>query len=420
MKRPLATTLAVFAVISLTATTWLVRPELGEQAAETTVVSTPALIEQGRYLARAGNCMACHTEPGGKPFAGGRRIGTPFGDVFTGNLTPDEETGLGRWSAADFWRALHYGKSRDGRRLYPAFPYPNYTRVSRADADAIFAYLQSLPPVVSPLRPATVRFPYDTQAAQLVWRALYFRPGAQPPAADRPTLWNRGAYLVEGLGHCNACHTARTWLGGTDTAVDYSGASIPLLGWDALPLGYATPPTDEEAAELAQLLQTGTSRRDVMTGPMAEVVFHSLQYLADTDIEAIVAYLRTLPRRDTRLRRLGPPVGEDQLEGLLKLGQSVYSQYCSECHGDDGAGKPYVYPALAGNRLVTALSANNALQTVLFGGFAPSTTGHPRPYGMPPYAQQLSATQIAAVLTYVRASWGNAAPAVAPAAVLER
>jgi mono/diheme cytochrome c family protein len=420
VKSALAAALAGFAVLSLTATAWLVGPELGEEAAETTVVPTPALIEQGRYLARAGNCMACHTEPGGQPFAGGRRIGTPFGDVFTGNLTPDEETGLGRWSTADFWRALHYGKSRDGRRLYPAFPYPNYTRVSRADADAIFAYLNSLPPVVSPLRPATIRFPYDTQVAQLVWRALYFRPGEQPPTADRTALWNRGAYLVEGLGHCNACHTARTWLGGTDTAVDYSGASIPLLGWDALPLGYATPPTDEEAAELAELLQTGTSRRNVMTGPMAEVVFHSLQHLADTDIDAIVAYLRTLPRRDTRLRRLGPPVGEEQLEGLLTLGLSVYGQYCSECHGDDGEGKPYVYPALAGNRLVTALSANNALQTVLFGGFAPSTSGHPRPYGMPPYAHQLSASQIAAVLTYVRASWGNAAPAVAPAAVLDR
>lgn len=420
MRRALTVTLGVFAVVSLAATVWLVLPELGEQAAETSVTSTPQLIEQGRYLARAGNCMACHTEPGGTPFAGGRRIATPFGDVFTGNLTPDDETGLGRWSSADFWRALHYGKSRDGRRLYPAFPYPNYTRVSRTDADAIFAYLKSLPPVASPLRPATIRFPYSTQVAQLVWRALYFRPGTQQPAPDRTPQWNRGAYLVEGLGHCNACHTARTWLGGTDTTADYSGGSIPLLGWDALPLGYATPATDEEAAELALLLKTGTSRRDVMTGPMAEVVFYSLQHLADADVEAIVAYLRTLPPRDTGLRRLGPRVGPEQLEALLALGESVYDQHCSDCHGADGEGEPRTYPALAGNRLVTALSANNALQTVQNGGFAPSTAGHPRPFGMPPYSQQLSATEIAAVLTYVRASWGNDATAVAPAAVRER
>jgi mono/diheme cytochrome c family protein len=415
----LASGLAVLVALGVGAA-WLYRPELGERVAETTVAATPELIAQGEYLARAGNCIACHTVPGGAPLAGGRAIATPFGEVVSSNLTPDEESGLGRWTSADFWRAMHYGKSRDGRRLYPAFPYPNYTRIRRPDADAIFVYLQSLQPVASAPRASAVRFPYDTALAQLVWRALYFRPGEQLEDAERSSEWNRGAYLVEGLGHCNACHTARTWLGGTDTAADYSGGTIPLTGWDALPLGFDTPPSDEHATDLMELLKGGTSRRDVTTGPMAEVVFHSLQHLDEADVAAIVTYLRTLPSRGSALQRLGPRVGPEQHELLVELGGGVYRNHCSECHGEDGEGEPYVYPALAGNRLVTAESANNALQTILYGGFAPSTAMHPRPYGMPPYAHRLSPTEIAAVLTYVRSSWGNTAGAVSPIAISER
>jgi mono/diheme cytochrome c family protein len=399
---------------------WLAWPELDETVAATDVAPTTELISQGRYLARAGDCIACHTVPGQTPFAGGRSIATPFGDVFSSNLTPDDVTGIGEWSAADFWRALHYGKSRDGHRLYPAFPYPNFTRVTRADSDAIFAYLKSLPPVSSPPRAATVSFPYNTQLAMRVWRALYFRPGELVPDPQRPAEWNRGAYLVEGLGHCNACHSARTLLGGTHSAAGYSGGSIPELGWDAPPLGAGETPTDRDAVELVTLLKTGTSRRDVVTGPMAEVVFHSLQHLDDADLAAIVTYLRTLPIAGTQLARLGPRVGDEQREALRDVGAGIYRRHCGDCHGADGLGKPYVYPALAGNRLVTATSANNALKTVLFGGFAPSTTTNPRPYGMPPYAQRLSSTEVAAVLTYVRSSWGNDAPAVSPAAVRER
>lgn len=420
MKRATLTTLGVLAVAVLGTVAWLVHAESGETVAETNVEARPELIEQGRYLARAGNCIACHTEPGQPEFAGGRRIATPFGDVFSSNLTPDEQTGIGAWSSADFWRAMHYGKSRDGRRLYPAFPYPNYTRVTRADADAIFAYLKSLPAVANEPAAATIRFPYNTQLAQRVWRALYFRPGEFARDTARSDEWNRGAYLVEGLGHCNACHTARTWLGGTDDSADYSGGAIPTLGWDALPLGSATPMSDADAAELAVLLKAGTSARDVMTGPMAEVVFHSLQHLGDADIDAIVAYLRTLPKRENRLERIGPRVTDDEREELVKLGATVYAEHCADCHGEDGLGKPFVYPALAGNRLVTATSANNALNTVLYGGFAPSTAQQPRPYGMPPYAHQLDYREIAAVITYVRSAWGNDAPALAPAAVRER
>lgn len=383
----------------------------GSEAADT---STPSAdpVKAGEYLARAGNCIACHTAPGATDYAGGRVIPTPFGNVYSSNLTPDPETGLGLWTADDFWRALHFGRGRDGRRLNPAFPYTNYTRITRADTDALFAYLQSLPAVSAHSKPSELRFPYNTQAALLAWQALYFQPGVKPPDATRDAAWNRGAYLVEGLGHCNACHTTRDALGGIRESANYAGGPIPMLGWDALPLtGEHLPP----AAELAELLRTGVSARDAMTGPMAEVVFHSLQYLSDADIAAMTAYLRDLPQTQAPAAARVPQVSTAERERLMTLGVTIYRQHCTDCHGEQGEGKPQQYPALAGNRLVTAVSARNAIQTLVYGGYAPSTMGNPQPYGMPPYGHQLSKAEMAAVLTYIRNRWGNvAAPVSVP------
>ncbi|HEY8519806.1 MAG TPA: cytochrome c [Gammaproteobacteria bacterium] len=399
---------------------WLARPDADEDSSrhDIAVKPTPELVARGEYLARAGNCIGCHTAPGGVPYAGGRRIPTPFGDVFSTNLTPDPETGLGAWSSDDFWRAMHHGESRDGRLLYPAFPYTSYTRVTRADVDAIFAFLRSLPPVKSPRIEPEVRFPFNTQLALMAWRALYFRPGVHEDDPGRSPAWNRGAYLVEGLGHCGECHRRRTWLGGTDPDEHHAGGAIPMLGWDAPPLAPARPMSDAEAEEMAELLRAGTSARGVVTGPMAEVVFQSLQYLDEADIDAMVAYIRTLPGGEPAGG--GAPAGGPQAERLARLGERVYRDRCAECHGDDGEGEAYVYPALAGNPSVTAPSANNALQTVLFGGYPPSTAANPMPYGMPPYAHELSAEEIAGVLTYIRRAWGNDASAVSPGAVERR
>ena len=190
--------------------------------------STPELIAQGAYLARAGNCMGCHTRQGGTPYAGGRGIATPFGVVHTSNLTPDADTGIGNWSAAEFWRAMHNGRSRDGRLLYPAFPYPEYTQVTRADSDALYAYLHSLPAAVQANRPHALRFPYNTQAALAGWRALFFTPGSFVPEPRQTVEWNRGAYLVNGLGHCAACHTPRNALGASRPALAFGGGLIPV------------------------------------------------------------------------------------------------------------------------------------------------------------------------------------------------
>jgi mono/diheme cytochrome c family protein len=360
-------------------------------------------IARGAYLAKAGDCAACHTARGGAAYAGGRAVDTPFGRVMAPNITPDLETGIGAWSADDFWNALHNGVGRGGRLLYPAFPYPNYTKVTREDADALFAYLRSLPPSRQKNGPHALRFPYDSQAALAAWRLLYFKPGVQATQPARGLEWNRGAYLVEGLGHCAACHSPRNNLGASGQGL--RGGLIPVLGWYAPSLASRDP-------HLAQLLGTGVSPGGAVFGPMAEVVGRSLQHLSAADLGAMAAYLASLPvEAEERQPAAAPP------EETMKLGGRLYGQHCADCHGKDGRGAVTengapVYPPLAGNRTLRQDEPVNAIRIVLNGGFAPATSGNPRPYGMPPYSPVLNDAEVAAVVSYVRASWGNGAPMV--------
>jgi mono/diheme cytochrome c family protein len=367
-------------------------------------------VARGAYLARAGNCMACHTERGGAPFAGGRAVDTPFGTVYAGNLTPDKATGIGDWSADEFWRALHNGRSKDGRLLYPAFPYPNFTLVTRADADSIYAYLRSVPPVARPNTPNRLRWPYSTQAALAVWRALYFAPAEHKDDPVQSAEWNRGAYLVRGLGHCGACHTARNALGASSEMMDLSGGLIPMQNWYAPSLTSAAEAgvADWQTAQIARLLQTGLAPRGAVLGPMAEVVLQSTQYLAPADLDAMAAFLKALPQAAGANDANGPAMGT----AMAQRGAKVYTDHCAQCHGDNGEGVPGAYPALAGNRAVTLPVTANLVQVVLGGGFAPSTTGNPRPFGMPPFATVLSDADVAAVISHIRASWGNHAFAI--------
>jgi mono/diheme cytochrome c family protein len=385
----------------------------GEEPVEPRATGAPmsldaAQVARGEYLVRAGDCGTCHTEPGGPPWAGGRAVETPFGNVYSSNLTPDAKTGLGAWSADQFWRALHNGRGGDGHLLYPAFPYPNFTRVTRSDADAMFAYLQSLPAVDRPNRRHTLRFPVDTQAALALWRALYFRPEPYREDASRSAEWNRGAYLVEGLGHCNACHSARNALGATSGPLDLQGGLIPVQNWYAPSL--ASPHEAGVAGwpqgEAVRLLKAGVARQGFVMGPMSEVVGKSTQYLSDADAAAMVAYLRSLsaPASETAAalgeRAPGPS------------GAKLYEDHCIGCHGKAGEGVPGAYPALAGSRAVTMRSTANLVHIVLEGGFPPSTAGNPRPFGMPPFANVLHDADVAALLSFLRASWGNRAAAV--------
>lgn len=378
---------------------------------------TPAdagLVARGAYLARAGNCMACHTARGGEPYAGGRGIDTPFGTVYSSNLTPDADTGLGRWSAPQFWRAMHHGRSADGRLLVPAFPYTSTTQVSRADSDALYAYLRSVPAVRLPAKAHDLRFPFDTQAALAVWRALYFKPGVFEPDASRSAEWNRGAYLVQGLGHCNACHAQRNALGATAGPLDLGGGLIPIQNWYAPSL---TDPreagvADWPEADIVTLLKTGAVDRHgalvTASGPMGEVVLRSTQHLTDADLGAMASYLKTLGAGSVAAAEPAVP-GASAPAGR---GAKLYEDHCAACHGDQGAGVAGAYPPLAGNRAVLMAVPANLVRIVLEGGFAPSTAGHPRPYGMPPFAQTLSNDDIAVLLTHLRGSWGNRAEAV--------
>ncbi|MFZ4286015.1 c-type cytochrome [Variovorax sp. HJSM1_2] len=391
-------------------------------------IDTPAgaaNVARGAYLARVGNCAACHTSRGGTAYAGGRGIDTPFGTVYSSNLTPDDDTGLGRWSSTDFWNALHHGRSRDGRRLNPVFPYTSYTVVTREDSDALFSYLQSLPATTQANTPDTLRWPYGTQAAMAVWRALYFTPGGQkdeiaPPAnpSARSAEWQRGAYLVTGLGHCAACHSPRNRLGGLDSAQFLAGGQIPMQNWYAPSLSdpHEAGVADWPQADIVRLLQAGVSPGGSALGPMAEVVLQSTQYLNTEDLNAVATYLKALPPSPHSQPGNTAPKVDSR---VAASGAQLYTQHCSVCHGMNGKGVPGAYPPLGGNRAVTMPQITNLVQMVLKGGYAPATAGNPRPYGMPPFALQLNDRDIAAVLTHLRTSWGNQAGGVSELDVIQ-
>ena len=390
-----------------------VRDEIDVNTPVAAAAPSASLAERGAYLARAGNCQACHTAQGGQAYAGGRGIATPFGTVFTSNLTPDDKTGIGSWSSAHFWRAMHNGRSKDGRLLYPAFPYTSYTQVTREDSDALYAYLRSLPPVAAPNQPHALRFPYQSQAALAVWRALFFSPGVYEADASRSAEWNRGAYLVKGLGHCAACHTARNALGGSEQGLDLAGGLIPMQNWYApsLTSPYEAGVSDWDKQHIVSLLKNGVSPRASVTGPMAEVVQRSTQYLSDADLGAMATFLKELPpSQSTPPEPAAIKTGGESVERAAKL----YEQHCAQCHGAKGEGIANAYPALAGNRAVTMGQAVNLVQIVLNGGYAPATEGNPRPFGMPPFVLVLNDADMALVLTHIRQSWGNRASEITP------
>lgn len=387
--------------------------------AATTASPTTQLIRRGEYLARAGDCVACHTRAGGREFAGGRAMPTPFGNLYVPNITPDDDTGIGLWSADEFYRTMHDGISRDGELLYPAMPFASYTRVTRDDSDAIYAYLMSVPPVYEKNRPHELRFPYNQRELLIGWRALYFREGEYRPDPAQSAQWNRGAYLVQGLGHCSMCHTAVTRLGGTRESRAFEGGMIPNQNW------YAPSLTSNREAglgdwsldDIVDLLQAGVSKRGTVYGPMAEVVYNSLQYLSDDDVRAMAVYLKSLPERDpdplpsAEQRRVDPDV--------MELGRRTYERQCAMCHGDEGKGHPPAYPPLADNPSITMASPVNAIRMVLNGGYPPGTRRNPRPHGMPPFAHVLDDRAVAAVVTYVRVAWGNNGVSAQPSDVSE-
>ena len=381
------------------------------------LLPTREQVQRGEYLARAGNCIGCHTARGGFPYAGGLGVRTPFGTVYSTNLTPDHNTGIGTWSAAHFWRAMHNGRSKEGRLLYPAFPYPEYTQITREDSDAIFAFLMSLPPAEQPRRGPELRFPYNSQAALAVWRALFFEPGTFEPDRTKSAEWNRGAYLLRGLGHCVACHGGRNVFGATSEQLELSGGVIPMQDWYAPSLLSPAEAgvSDWEIEDIVDVLKKGVSRRSSVMGPMAEVVFRSTQHLNDADLRALAVFLRSLPQASAPQSI----ASDSSAKARQPQGAELYKQHCADCHGDRGEGLAGAYPALAGNRAVVMQRPINVIRAVLAGGYLPATTANPRPYGMPPFAHVLNDAEIAAVVSYIRGAWGNGAPAVSQLQVMQ-
>lgn len=404
------------------------------------------VLQRGAYLAKLGNCAACHTARGGAAYAGGKAIATPFGAVYTSNITPDLETGIGNWSADAFYRALHEGRSADGHLLTPAFPYPNYTHITRADSDDLYAYfMHSIAPVAQPNKAHDLPFPFNTQVALAFWRTLYFTPNnvaVQPintPARDIKEGVKkdnldilRGAYLVRGLGHCSACHAERNALGANvkNPLSDQflSGALMPMRDWyapslvDKLEAGVAHLPRQD----VVSLLKTGIAPNASMVGPMAEVVAGSTQFWTDADLNAAATYLQSLPQIEEKNLTKSTTSANSRIAksqpALLARGAELFTQHCATCHGEQGQGMKVegnvALPALAGNRAITMPNTTNLVRIILAGGYAPSTAGNSRPFGMPPFVHVLNDSDIAAVTTYIRNAWGNRAESVTGADVV--
>ena len=365
-------------------------------------------IERGRYLAAAGDCVACHTAEGGKPFAGGRPVPTPFGKIYAPNITPDKDTGIGNWSEQDFYTAMHEGVDREGEHLYPAFPYPWFTRMTRDDVSAIKAYLDTLPPVRNETRAPQLPWPMSWRGSLAVWNRLYFHPGTFQPHPDKSTEWNRGAYLVEGPGHCAACHTPKNMLGGTKK-------QLSLSGGDAGEHWYAPDLTGDlreglghwSQADIVEYLKTGSNAKTAATGLMAQVVEDSTQHLSDSDLRAIAVYLKDMAAREADDEQTAQPDKQAMTEGA-----GLYLDNCAGCHMSNGAGQQNVFPSLKGSAAVQAKKADTLIHMVLTGDRMPATSAKPTGLAMPAFDSKLNDREIAELVTYVRNAWGNRGSAV--------
>ena len=402
----------------LTLSAWVVWDNWGRfiHPVESNIASTTAdttdTRARGKYLAHIGGCVACHTAKGGDTLAGGRRIDTPFGAVFSSNLTSSKTNGLGDWRETDFASALSWGRSRNGRLLLPVFPYNHTSVFTPDDVHALFSWLQTVPAVEQAQPAHQLTWPLGTQPVIAVWRSLFFKPTPFKANPNESAEWNRGAYLVQSAGHCAACHGQRNTLGSFPAVDDVSGGFLSPQLWLAPSLTDAAQTTLSTSTlnDTAQLLRVGQTQHAHASGPMAEFVQYSGQYLTQADALAIATYLKSNIKPSAR----AGTQPNAPLAASSPAAQTLYKTHCATCHGDNGEGKARTYPALAGNPAVVLAQPDNLIQMALYGGYGPSTAGQPRPYGMPPYLFTLNNQQIADVLNHIRSQWGNQAPAVSP------
>jgi mono/diheme cytochrome c family protein len=370
------------------------------------------VIEHGRYMAIAGDCAACHTAKGGEPFAGGGALDTPFGTLLSPNITPELATGIGGWTDDQFVDSVRNGIGRHGIHLYPAMPYTYYTKMFRADVIAIRAFLDTLQPVRNEVHANQLPFPFNQRETMLGWNELYFTPGEFKPDPSKSVEWNRGAYLVEGAEHCGLCHTPKNVMGGDENGRAMQGSVLQnwyapnITGSRRVGIG------DWTVDDIALYLKTGRNRYDIASGPMAEAVTNSTSRLTDTDLRAIAVYLKELPPGGGELPQ--PVSGQDP---AMQRGQAIYNNQCAACHSVGGEGIVGLFPRLSGAPLVQQAQATSLIRVVLEGSRAVATDEAPTGPAMPSFAWKLSDADIAAVVTYIRNNWSNAASPVSPGEV---
>ena len=369
-------------------------------------------VERGRYLARAGDCAACHTAPGGKDFAGGLPMPTPLGMIYSTNITPDRETGIGDYSVEDFSRAVREGIAKDGHRLYPAMPFPSFAKISDADIHDLYAYFQhGIDPIKQGNRASDIPFPLNFRFPLFVWDML-LRRGPFKPNPSQDARWNRGAYLVQGLGHCGTCHSPRAATLHEKALTERDGpdflAGAVIDAWYAKNLrGDKDGLGQWSEADIVTFLKTGSTDRTAAFGDMAEVVQHSTQYLSDDDLTAIAHYLKSFPAGKEERVSTGAPLAAPSADRPAS-GSAWYEEYCTTCHRADGTGATRIFPALAGNDVVETADATSLIHIILSGGRRPRTTALPDAFAMPAFTK-LDDRKVAEIVTYTRTAWGNAA-----------
>ncbi|MGB8399754.1 cytochrome c [Bradyrhizobium sp.] len=364
----------------------------------------------GQALTVAGDCASCHTADPAKPFAGGKRIDTPFGAIYSPNLTPDRETGLGAWSDEDFYRALRFGVAPDGSHYYPAFPYPYFTKLTRDNIQAIRVYLATLTPFQNPPRPPELRWPFNHRFVMRVWNWLFFKPGIYQPDQTKGTPWNRGGYLVEGVAHCGGCHTPKNMFGADQSGQRYGGGRVQGMFAPRLDGAERSGLKSWSVDDIVEYLQSGRNGRSHAGQLMSEVVANSTSKMSDADVRAIAVYLKGLPAGAPEPAIIPPPPAQ------MASGEKIYKVECTACHEADGSGTPRIYPPLPGNANLQSADPASTLRIMLDGAETMTTPRAPNTGSMPAYAK-LSDQEIADVTNYIRNAWGNAAPLVTPAQV---
>jgi mono/diheme cytochrome c family protein len=379
-------------------------------------VADATTVARGQYLVRVGDCASCHTAKGGQPMAGGFPVPTPFGKIYSVNITPDRETGIGDWSEQDFYNAMHTGINADGGHLYPAFPYPWFTKASRADVDAIRAYLDTFKPVHKEDTPNELPWYLSWRGELAGWNLLYLDKGGYQPDTQHSAPWNRGAYLVEGLGHCGACHTPTNLLGGSKTSRRYQGGDAGMH-WYAPGLGgnLRDGVGNWTSAEIVEYLKTGANAKSATAGPMTEVVMNSTRYFTYADMQAIAVYLKDRPQASGKFAPATKALGAD----ALARGEALYIDNCTACHMPDGRGVAKVFPALTGSSAIQADNPGTIIHVVLAGARMAAPDTKPTGLAMPGFGWKLDDRQVADVTNYIRHAWGNRAPLVDAGAVAE-